>query len=170
MRKQDKTDGATPPLDSRDYKILRELQRNGRIKVVDLAERISLSPSPCFSRLKRLEDEGYVKGYSAVLNFEKLAKPVVTYVRITLSRHNARQFSEFEQIVREIPEIVSCHLVSAEFDYMLKMVSRDIDHFHAVTELLFSRAEFISQHFTFITIKEVKDSSIIPIDFLLDSA
>lgn len=168
MAKMRERGDAAPPLDIRDYKILRELQKNGRLKVVDLAERISLSPSPCFARLKRLEDEGYIKGYSAVLDFEKLVKPVVTYVRVTLTRHTKHQFSEFEKIVRDIPEIISCHLVSAEFDYILKMVSRDIDHFHMVTELLFTRAEFISQHFTFITIKEVKDRSIIPIDFLID--
>jgi DNA-binding Lrp family transcriptional regulator len=159
---------ASPSLDTRDYKILRELQRDGRLKVVELAERISLSPSPCFARLKRLEDEGYIKGYSAILDFEKLVKPVVTYVRVTLTRHTKQQFSEFEKIVKDIPEIISCHLVSAEFDYILKMVSRDIDHFHMVTELLFTRADFISQHFTFITIKEVKDRSIIPIDLLIE--
>jgi Lrp/AsnC family transcriptional regulator, regulator of ectoine-degradation genes len=162
------TDLSTDELDGRDYQILRELQRNARIKVVDLAERINLSPSPCFSRLKRLEESGVIKGYSAILDFDKLAKPVVSYAKVTLDHHTQEQFEAFERVVNQIPEIVSCYLVSGDFDYLMKVVTRDIDHFHRITALLFSRVKTIDKHFTFITIKEVKDRTILPIDFLLD--
>lgn len=154
-------------LDDRDYKILRELQSNGRIKVVDLAERISLSASPCFSRLKYLEEIGVIKGYAAVVDYQKLLKPVVTYAKITLSNHARQYFDQFERSVEKHPEVVSCHLISGDFDYLVKIVTRDIEHFHDFMEVLCSKENSVSQHFTFITIKEVKDRSIVPIDHLI---
>lgn len=155
-------------LDNRDYRILKELQSNGRMKVVDLAERISLSPSPCFSRLKHLEDSGVIKGYAAVIDYRKLAKPVVTYAKITLANHTRRHFDRFERSVQQHPEVVSCHLISGDFDYLVKIVTRDIEHFHNFMEILCSKENEVSQHFTFIAIKEVKDWSIIPIDHLVE--
>jgi DNA-binding Lrp family transcriptional regulator len=155
-------------LDERDYQILRELQRNARIRVVDLANRISLSPSPCFSRLKRLEDSGVIKGYTAILDYEKLGKPVVAYVNVTLGNHTRREFDQFERLVNDIPEIISCNLISGDFDYILKIVARDIDQLHSLASVMFAKANSIAKHFTFISIKEVKDRSIVPVDFFLD--
>lgn len=156
-------------LDSRDYKILKELQADGRMKVVDLARRVSLSASPCFSRLKHLENTGVIKGYTALLDIQKFTKPVVTFIKVTLANHSRQHFEKFEQSVQRHSEIVSCHLMTGDFDYLLKIVTRDIDHFHNFMDVLCSKENDVSQHFTFITIKEVKERSIIPIEHLLDT-
>ena len=96
-------------LDELDLKILKTLQREGRITKVKLAEAVNLSPSPCWERLKRLEDLGVISGYHAHINLEKLVKPTLVLTEVTLRHHQHEDFQIFEKAVQDIPEIVECY-------------------------------------------------------------
>ena len=107
-----------PRLDRLDIRILSHLQRNGRATNVDLADAVGLSPSPCLIRVKRLEKAGYVTGYGAHVQLEKLGDLQVVFTQVTLSDHRREDFAQFEAAVRKVDEIVECHLVSGGFDYL----------------------------------------------------
>ena len=123
-----------PRLDRIDLKILMELQKSGRITNVELADAVGLSPSPCLTRLKRLEKAGYITGYGAIIDLHKLGEYLTVFTELTLTEHRAGDFSRFETRIRKLDEIVECHLVSGGYDYMLKLVTRGVAHYHWVIE------------------------------------
>src|SRR5204862_3370831 len=100
-----------PKLDRIDLKILTQLQQSGRITNVELADAVGLSPSPCLTRLKRLEKAGYITGYGAHVRLEKLGDTQTVFTEVTLSDHRREDFARFEASIRGIDEIVECHLV-----------------------------------------------------------
>src|SRR3954447_19243501 len=99
-------------LDKIDVKILCELQKNGRISNVELAELINLSPSPCLMRVKRLQSEGFITGYSALIDVSKLGQPLIDFTEITLKNHRQIDFARFLTTIEKIGSVVECHLVS----------------------------------------------------------
>lgn len=105
-------------LDAIDIKILNELQRNGKISNIDLSRKVGLSPTPCLERVKRLEKQGVIMGYRALLNPELLDAPLLVIVEITLVRGKPDVFEEFNAAIQELDEIQECHLVSGDFDYL----------------------------------------------------
>jgi len=123
-----------PKLDRLDLRILCQLQKNGRIANIDLAEAVGLSPSPCLVRLKRLERAGYVAGYGARIRLDKLGETLVVFTEVTLTDHRREDFVRFESSVRPIDEIVECHLVSGGYDYLLKFITCGIDHYQEIIE------------------------------------
>ena len=142
-----------PKLDRIDLNILSQLQRNGRMSNVDLAEAVALSPSPCLQRVKRLEAAGYITGYGAHINLAKLGGTVMVFTQVTLADHKRADFLRFEASLRAVEEVVECHLVSGGYDYLLKFVTRSISHYQAVIEGLLERNVGISKYFSFIVIK-----------------
>ena len=125
---------APAKLDRIDLKILAELQKNGRITNVDLADAVGLSPSPCLTRVKRLEQAGYIAGYGAQLELRKLGDVLLVFTEMTLSDHRRDDFARFEAAIRNIPEIVECHLVSGGYDYLLKFITNGVNHYQSVIE------------------------------------
>jgi Lrp/AsnC family leucine-responsive transcriptional regulator len=115
-------------LDRIDRRILAELQRNGRIPFVELAERVGLSTSPCLERVRKLERGGWITGYHARLAPERLGAGLLVFVEISLdyTRGGEKVFEEFRRAVRRWPEIQECHLVSGDFDYLLKIRIADM--------------------------------------------
>lgn len=113
-----------PRLDRIDLKILTQLQQSGRITNVELADAVGLSPSPCLTRVKRLEKAGYITGYGAHINLHKLGEFLTVFTEVTLTEHRSGDFSRFETRIRKLDEIVECHLVSGGYDYLLKFVTR----------------------------------------------
>jgi Lrp/AsnC family leucine-responsive transcriptional regulator len=107
-------------LDAIDKKILRALSRQGRLTNAELAEQVGLSPSPCWTRVKRLEQAGIIKGYAAVLDQAALGLPDTVFIEVMMERHDEAQLQRFEAAVRDIPEILECHLVTGEYDYVIK--------------------------------------------------
>ena len=142
-----------PKLDRLDFRILSHLQQNGRITNVDLADAVGLSPSPCLSRVKRLEKHGYITGYGALINLAKLGSTLTVFTEVTLSDHRSGDFSRFEQRARTVPEIVEAHLVSGGYDYLLKFVTRDVTHYQEVIESILERDFGIEKYFSYIVIK-----------------
>ena len=118
-----------PKLDEFDLKILDALQADGRLTNVELAERISLSPSPCLRRVRRLEAEGIIERYSATVNRAKLGLGLTVFVEVKLARHTARDAEHFAELVRSMPEVLSCHLVSGDADFLLEIVLSDLEQY-----------------------------------------
>ena len=112
-------------MDEFDYRIIRELQQNGRITNQELSERVSLSPSPCLRRLRTLESDGIIAGYTIVIDQEKFGRPVSLFVRVRIDQHNKKAIEEFERGVKTLVEVVSCYLISGKYDYLLQIVSED---------------------------------------------
>jgi len=117
-------------LDSYDLKILRILQSNGRITKSSLAEAINLSISPCWERVKRLEEAGIIRGYGAQLNTEILLKRASVMVEISLKQHNREAFLRFENAMQDCPEVTECYATGGGIDYIVKVMARDIDQYH----------------------------------------
>lgn len=113
-------------LDDIDLDILRVLQDNSRLTVKELAQKVHLSSTPVYERMKRLEREGYIKKYMAVLDVNKLNQGFVVYCNVKLKRINREIVSEFTDIVSRIPEVTECYNISGGFDYLLKIHARDM--------------------------------------------
>jgi len=107
-------------MDAIDKKILRALARQGRLTNAELAEEVGLSPSPCWTRVKRLEQAGVIRGYAALLDQEALGLPDTVFIEIMMERHDESQLRGFEQAVKDIPEVLECHLITGEYDYVIK--------------------------------------------------
>jgi Lrp/AsnC family leucine-responsive transcriptional regulator len=112
--------------DAIDRRIVAELQADGRLSNVELAERIGLSPSPCLRRVKRLEQDGYIEGYRAALVRDRVGLGFSAFVSVKLEGHANAQALAFERAVVAMPEVVACHLVSGEADYFLEVVVPDL--------------------------------------------
>jgi DNA-binding Lrp family transcriptional regulator len=143
----------SPKLDRIDLKILAELQKNGRVTNVDLAEAVGLSASPCLTRVKRLEQAGYITGYAAQLQLRKLGDVLLVFTEVTLSNHRYDDFARFEAAIKNISELLECHLVSGGYDYLLKFVTRSVDHYQSVIESMLERNIGIEKYFSYIVIK-----------------
>jgi Lrp/AsnC family leucine-responsive transcriptional regulator len=107
-------------MDAIDKKILRTLSRQGRLTNAELAEQVGLSPSPCWTRVKRLEQAGVIKGYAALLDQAALGLPDTVFIEVMMERHDEDHLRRFEAAVKDIPEILECHLVTGEYDYVIK--------------------------------------------------
>ncbi|MCA1326761.1 Lrp/AsnC family transcriptional regulator [Herbaspirillum sp. alder98] len=140
-------------LDRIDLRILCHLQQNSRITNVVLADAVGLSPSPCLIRVKRLEKAGYISGYGAHIQLDKLADVQVVFTEVTLSDHRREDFAKFESTVRNVDEIVECHLVSGGYDYLLKFMTRSVVHYQSVIESLLEQNLRIEKYFSYIVIK-----------------
>ena len=116
-------------LDATDRRILKVLQREGRISNADLAERIALSASACHRRVQRLEAEGVIAGYVALLDARKIGRPATVFVEITLSSQSDEVLDAFERAVARIPDVLECHLMAGSADFLLKLVVEDTEDF-----------------------------------------
>ena len=110
-------------LDKIDIKILSELQKNGRISNVELSELVHLSPSPCLMRVKKLQAEGFITGYSAQIDVSKLGQTLTVFTEITLRNHRQNDFARFLATVEKIDSVIECHLISGGYDYLVKFIT-----------------------------------------------
>jgi Lrp/AsnC family leucine-responsive transcriptional regulator len=149
-------------LDRIDLAILHALQENGRISNVELANRINLSASPCLDRVKRLEQDGYIVRYGAVLNANMLNYGMSAFVQVTLDRTTADVFENFKQAVVNIKEVAECHLVAGGYDYLLKIRFKDMQNYREILEKVVS-IPAISQTHTYMITEHIKEDSGVPI-------
>ena len=140
-------------IDRLDLRILAQLQKNGRMTNVDLADAVGLSPSPCLIRVKRLEQAGYIAGYGAQINLAKLGDFITVFTEVTLEDHRSSDFVRFESKIRAIDEIMECHLVSGGYDYLLKFVTPGLTHYQELIESLLEGNLGIEKYFSYIVIK-----------------
>ena len=116
----------TAPLDRIDRRLLALLQDDARLTVAELAERVSLSTSPCWRRIRRLEQAGYIAGYHARLSPEKLGFGITAFVSVVMGSHTQEVARAFEARLRDIPEVIACHNVSGRYDFLLEVVATDL--------------------------------------------
>ncbi len=144
-------------LDRFDEKILSVLAVEGRLPVTDLARRIGISKSPCQVRLKRLQEEGYIKGFRAILDPGKLGLEHVAFVEVRLSDTRERALKAFNQAVMKIPEIEQCHMIAGSFDYLLKVRTADIQGFRRTLGESITMLPHVANTSSFVTMEAVKD-------------
>jgi DNA-binding Lrp family transcriptional regulator len=154
-------------LDRIDVNILVQLQNDGRMTNVSLAEAVGLSPSPCIQRVKRLEAGGYITGYGAHINLIKLADTITVFTEVTLADHRREDFVRFEASVRHIDEIMECHLVSGGYDYLLRFIVRSIAHYQELIENILDKNIGVEKYFSYIVIKSPVVKSSVPLKALL---
>lgn len=154
---------AATKLDATDLKILDAIQRDGRITKLKLAEQVGLSPTPCWMRLAKLEKAGIVTGYHARIAVRAIAPVTSVLVEVTLANHRQADFDRFERVVRDVPEIISCWSVGGGVDYLLRVMTRDIDAYQRLIDSLLEREIGIDRYFTYIVTRTVKDDTVLPL-------
>jgi Lrp/AsnC family transcriptional regulator of ectoine degradation len=158
------------PLDARDLAILQILSQEGRITKAALAERVGLSPTPCWERLKRLEDAGLIQGYGAQVNLKAIAAHVTVFVAAELQSHTADSFQRFERHLQGLPQVVACWALGGGYDYLMQIVERDIDAYQQLMDHLLNADIGLSRYFTYIVTKPIKAAGALPLAHLLGRA
>jgi DNA-binding Lrp family transcriptional regulator len=133
-----------------------------------LADAVGLSASPCLQRVKRLEAGGYITGYGAHVNLGKLTENITVFTEVTLIDHRKEDFVRFESNLRNVEELMECHLVSGGYDYLLRFVSRSINHYQERMENLLERNIGIEKYFSYIVLKSLIVKSVLPLKALID--
>lgn len=150
-------------LDRLDRHILDELQHNGRLPVAELARRVHLSPTPCLERMKRLERDGFIRGYCAQLDAARLGFPVIAFIQVAIDRTTPDALDRFHAAVRALDEVMECHMVAGAFDYLLKIRSVSTHEFRRfLGEKLFAVPGLQHTH-TYLVLEELKSTSRLPV-------
>ena len=149
-------------LDRIDLTILDTLQKDGRIANNDLAKKINLSASPCLERVRRLEKEGYIERYRAVLNSIKLNYSMSAFIQVTLDRTTSDVFEKFKVEVVKIKEVVECHMIAGGFDYLLKLRFSNMDSYREILGMIVELPA-VSQTHTYVVTENVKADKGVPI-------
>jgi len=149
-------------LDRTDRKILAELQRNGRLSNQELADRVSLSPSPCLRRVRRLEERGFIKRYVALVDAEKVGLGLLAYVSIRLDKHvggSHAPMGEFARDVQRWPEVVECYAMSGDMDYLLRVQVADLAHFSSFAMDTLMRHPAVVDMKSFFALQQIKETT-----------
>ena len=148
----------TSHLDQYDQAIIDILGAEGRLPVTDLARRIGISKSPCQVRLKRLQANGYIKGFRAIVDAGMLGREHVAFVEIRLADTREAALQEFNRAVLEIPEVEQCHMIAGAFDYLLKVRTADIQSFRRALGEKITTLPHVTSSSSFVAMEAVKDS------------
>ncbi len=149
-------------LDAIDLRILEVVQRDGRITKLKLAERVGLSPTPCWLRLRRLEQAGIISGYRAHLAPRHIGPITSFIVEVLLANHRQADFERFEKAVSARPEIESCWSVGGGVDYFMKVLTCDIDAYQRLIDQLLAAEIGIDRYFTYVVTRAVKENAPLP--------
>ncbi|MBQ9287077.1 MAG: Lrp/AsnC family transcriptional regulator [Bacteroidaceae bacterium] len=150
-------------LDEVDLKILRQLQENSRLTTKELAAIVHLSPTPVFERVKRLEREGYIRKYMAVLDAEKLNRGFVVFCNVSMKQHTYENSQRIMAAVQNIPEIVECYNISGNYDFMLKIFVENMKHYQEFVLRILGDLDCIGSLNSFFVLGEVKNSHALPL-------
>ncbi len=140
-------------LDRIDIRILYELQKNGRISNVELSERVHLSPSPCLTRVKRLQSAGYISGYAALINVAKLGGTLTVFTEVTLRNHRQTDFGRFLDGLQQVEEVMECHMMSGGYDFLLKFATNGIVDYQDTIDRLIERELGIDKYFSYVVLR-----------------
>ncbi len=150
-------------IDRTDRKILALLQTDGRMSNVELARQVNLSPTPCLERVRRLERDGYIRNYVALLDAERLNMSLVAYIQVTLQNTATEHLDRFNKEAARLPEVQECHMVAGGFDYMLKIRVSGMNHYRKFLGEKFSNLPGVRETHTYVVIQEVKSETAIPV-------
>lgn len=147
----------TDQLDRIDRNILSALSREGRLSMAELAARVGLSKTPVQARVRRLEADGYIRGYAAIVDRERMGEGHVAFVQVKLSDTRSAALDAFNKAVLAIPEVEQCHMIASSFDYLLKVRTKDIASYRRVLGERISALPHVAQTSTFVAMETVKD-------------
>jgi Lrp/AsnC family leucine-responsive transcriptional regulator len=165
MAKQASSPGTTPRAPDRiDRKILRTLQADGRIPMVELAEKVGLSATPCSERVRRLERDGFITGYHARLSPQALGQSLLVFVEIRLSAKSGRIFEEFKREVLKLPNVLECHLVSGDFDYLIKARIPEMNAYRRLLGDMLLGLPGARESRSYVVMEEIKESLALTIE------
>jgi Lrp/AsnC family transcriptional regulator len=150
-------------LDGMDTAILGILQKNGLAKIKDISAAINLSMSPTHDRIKRLEQEGYIQNYVALLDRKKIELGLIVHCQVTLDKQTRNNFSEFEQVILKFPEVISCSLVSGNFDYYLKLVTKDVETYNKFYQEKLAVLPMVAHINSLFVMDEIKTTTELPL-------
>lgn len=154
-------------LDARDMAILRVLAARGRITNADLAGRVGLSASPCWERVRKLEQAGIIEGYAARISLKRLGPNVTVFVMAELTDHTAQAFRIFERHLEGVPQVTACWALGGGFDYLMQVVIRDIEGYQNLMDAILDAQVGLARYFTYVVTKPVKISDGPPLEQLL---
>ena len=143
-------------LDRVDRRILDALQADARISNQELAKKVGLSPAPCWRRLRRLEEEGFISGYATLLNGSAIGLPILAYALVTLDNHHADTVKQFDRLIQDRPEVLECHSMSGPNDYLLRIVAASMEayeHFLSTQVLQLAAVRSVNTSFVLRTKK-----------------
>ena len=150
-------------LDTLDRAILRELQRNGRLTNAELAERIGLSASACLRRVRLLEERGLIASYAAILSQRTCGLPGTAFIHISLEQQGRAALDAFERSVAQVPEILECHLLAGQSDYLVRVVYRDADDLERIHTESLTQLPGVTRVQSTLTLRTVKKTTALPI-------
>jgi Lrp/AsnC family leucine-responsive transcriptional regulator len=145
-------------IDQFDHKIIEALVADGRMSVTDLAKRVGLSNTPCQVRLKRLIEDGYILGFRAIIDVNKLGRNHVTFTEVKLSDTRENALNAFNVAVRKLQEVEECHMIAGAFDYLLKIRTSDIANYRLVLGEKISSLPFVANTSTFVAMEAIKEN------------
>jgi Lrp/AsnC family leucine-responsive transcriptional regulator len=151
-------------IDEFDRQIIAALQEDGRMPVANIAERASLSSTPVSRRLKRLEDEGIIRGFAPILDARKLGFELDVYVLINLHAHNDENIGRFEQEILANPYVIACHAVTGDMDYLLHVLARDMEHLSQITLKSLVRIPGVRDVKSIIVLETIKETRAAPLE------
>jgi len=155
-------------LDRYDSRILSALQRNGRLSVVELAESIGLSPTPCARRIKALESSGAIEGYAAILNPARVGLEVLAMVQVKLTEHTDETVARFEREIEQMDEVTKCFAMTGAYDFILEVYGKDLDALSNVVLKKLIRVPNVRDMQSSVVLATVKRSTRIPLGHLVD--
>jgi Lrp/AsnC family leucine-responsive transcriptional regulator len=153
-------------LDKTDRRILDVLQRDGRISVTDLAERVGLSPTPCARRIRQLETSGLIQGYAAIVDPKRAGQAIQAIVQIKLAQHSDEIVERFRRTLLDRPEVLACYTMTGEMDFLLHVIVRDIEALSDFTMRRLLRVPGVRDVTSSIVLETVKRSAVIPLEEL----
>lgn len=152
------------PLDRTDRKILDILQREGRIAITELAERVGLSASPCSERVKRMERDGVIAGYYARVSPQALGKTLLVFVELKLSAKSEEIFDKVRKELLHVPDVLECHLVSGGFDYLVKARLGGMREYRRLLGDILKKLPVPAESHSYVVMEEIKDTLALPLD------
>jgi DNA-binding Lrp family transcriptional regulator len=146
-----------------DVRILRALQAEGRLTNQELAERVGMSTSPCWRRVRRLEESGVIRGYQAIIDRRAVGLGVLAFVRVLIDTHSHDEAVRFEQGVRGLEEVIACYSIAGEADFLLQVVAADLDAYADFAMTVIRRLPGIKEMHTMFVLKDIKTPAPLPI-------
>ncbi len=150
-------------IDATDKAILRLLQQNGKYTIKELASKLNLTSTPIFERIKRLENNGFIKSYKAILNRKKIGLSILVFSNVTLKSHEATFISKFEKDILQFNEVIECYHTAGVYDYLIKVMVKDMDEYQAFVAKKLASIDNIGQMQSAFVMTEVKSTTNLPV-------
>lgn len=153
----------TEPLSNIDLKILSLLQSDASLSSAEIAEKVNLSPSPCWRRISRLEKEGYIRKKVALLDPQKLNLGLVIFASVTLSKNDEQSLEQFEEVVASYPEVAECYTVTGAMDYFIKIVAKDMQHYEQFLRKRLLQMPLVREVSSNVAVTQIKYTTELPL-------